>query len=184
MKSSETRSPTARFRVFYGSSPLHLLGMLLCFALVAYVVATVGVSALWNPTSWWQSILVWFVGAALLHDFVLFPLYALADRVGHTASEVLAGRRRRQPARVSVHNYLRLPALASGLLFVMFFPGIIEQGASSYHRATGQTQAPFLQRWVLLVVLIFVLSALAYAIAWARAPKPVPTPADESSDAG
>ncbi|MGI9156218.1 MAG: hypothetical protein ACR2FG_06215, partial [Marmoricola sp.] len=86
--------------------------------------------------------------------------------------------------RVSLHTYVRLPALASGLLFVLFFPGIVEQGAASYHRATGQTQAPFLQRWVLLVLVIFATSAIAYAIAWTRAPKPVPRSADEPAGAG
>jgi len=43
---------------------------------------------------WWQSILVWFLGAVVLHDLVLFPLYALADRA-HTAGVHGLRRRRR-----------------------------------------------------------------------------------------
>ncbi|MGI9155440.1 MAG: hypothetical protein ACR2FG_02195, partial [Marmoricola sp.] len=39
-----------------------------------------------------------------------------------------------------------------------------EQGAASYHRATGQTQAPFLGRWLLLTAVIFAVSALTYAL--------------------
>ena len=172
-----------RFRSCYGATPLHLLGMLLSFALVGYVVATLGVSALLNPTTWWKSILVWFLGAVVLHDLVLFPLYALADRAVHRVSRALAARHPHRPVRVSPHNYLRLPALAAGLLFVLFFPGIIEQGAASYQRATGQTQAPFLHRWLVLVLVIFVVAALAYATAWARAPKPSPTPAQQPTEA-
>jgi len=63
---------------------------------------------------------------------------------------------------VSVVNYLRVPVLASGLLFLVFFPGIITQGASTYLAATGQTQAPILGRWLLFTAIAFALSALAY----------------------
>ncbi len=116
---------------------------------------------------WWQSILVWFLGAALLHDLVLFPLYAVGDRL-HTAG-VHALRRRRGhhpdgPPHVSGNNYVRVPVLASSLLLLVFLPGIIEQGASTYRAATGQTQAPFLDRWLLFTAIVFVLSAVAYAV--------------------
>ncbi len=40
----------------------------------------IGPKALWNPDVWWQSILVWVLGAIIAHDLLLFPLYALADR--------------------------------------------------------------------------------------------------------
>ena len=36
---------------------------------------------LWNPGTWWQSIAVWFAAAVVGHDLVLFPLYALVDRI-------------------------------------------------------------------------------------------------------
>ena len=54
--------------------------------------------------------------------------------------------------------------MASGLLFLMFFPGIIEQGQGAYLRATGLTQAPFLGRWLLITAVLFGSSALAYGI--------------------
>ena len=53
--------------------------------------------------------------------------------------------------------------MASGLLLLMFFPGIIQQGSASYERATGLTQAPFLGRWLLLTGAFFGVSAIAYA---------------------
>ena len=40
----------------------------------------------------------------------------------------------------SARNYLRIPALGSGLTLLVFLPGIVEQGASTYLAATGQTQ--------------------------------------------
>ena len=157
------------FRRSYGAHPVHLLTMLSGFALLGYTLVTVTPSELWNRGTWWQSIAVWFVAAVVAHDFVLFPLYALADRV-------LAGRRRSaQEARrpeVPARNYIRVPALAAGLTLLIFLPGIIEQGAPVYQAATGQTQEPFLGRWLLLTAVMFGISAVAYAtrrgIAWRR----------------
>ena len=51
------------FRAVYGSHPLHLLTLVAGFALFGYVLATIGLTALWNPGTWWQSIVVWFAAA-------------------------------------------------------------------------------------------------------------------------
>lgn len=151
----------------YGSSGLHLLVTAGSLALAAYVVVELGTGELWDADVWWQSIVVWFLGAVVLHDLVLFPCYALADRLLH---KVLHQRRTRGRAGVPVINHVRVPALAIGLLFLLFFPGILGQGASSYARATGQTQDPFLERWLVLSAVIVGLSALGYAarVSWAR----------------
>ena len=151
------------FRKSYGAHPVHLLTMLSGFALLGYTLVTFTPSELWNQGTWWQSIAVWFVAAVIAHDFVLFPLYAVADRA-------LAGRHRStrpapkfQSPEVPPRNYIRVPALAAGLTLLVFLPGIIEQGAPVYQAATGQTQQPFLGRWLLLTAVMFGISALAYA---------------------
>jgi hypothetical protein len=146
------------FHDVYGSYPLHLLTMAAGFALLGYIVATIKPMTLWNPHSWWQSIAVWFAAAVIAHDLLLFPIYALADRI-------LWARAGRRPVRhlpVSVRNYLRIPALGSGLTLLVFLPGIIRQGASTYLAATGQTQQPFLGRWLLLSAAMFLTSAIVY----------------------
>jgi hypothetical protein len=144
------------FRRVYGSHPLHLLTLLAGFALFGYVLVTITPAALWNHRIWWQSILVWFAVAVIAHDLVLFPLYSLADRI-------LAGANGfRTP--VSVVNYVRVPALGSGLTLLVFLPGIIEQGSATVYAAAGQTQEPFLGRWLLLTAAMFGLSAIAYAV--------------------
>jgi len=148
------------FRDVYGSYPLHLLTMAAGFALLGYIVATVKPMTLWNPHSWWQSIAVWFAAAVIAHDLVLFPIYALADRI----LGARAGRRPRPRPPVSVRNYLRIPALGSGLTLLVFLPGIIGQGASTYLAATGQTQQPFLARWLLLAAAMFMTSAIVYLL--------------------
>lgn len=143
------------FRRLYGSHPLHLLTLIAGFALAGYVIATVGPAALWNTRTWWQSILVWFAAAVVVHDLLLFPAYALVDR--------LLSSTRRIAVPVPVLNYVRVPALASALTFIVFLPGIIEQGAPAYVAATGQTQEPFLGRWLALTAALFAVSAVVYA---------------------
>ena len=142
------------FTKIYGGHPLHAVGLLLSFALVGYVVELVGPQALWNDDIWWKSIIVWFFGSVLLHDAVLYPLYSLADRI----VTVLP----RRHLTVSPVNFVRVPALGAALTFLMFFPGILSQGAQSYRAATGLTQEPFLGRWLYLTAALFTVSAAAY----------------------
>ena len=147
------------FRKAYGAHPAHLLTMVSGLALVGYTLATLKLTELWNQGTWWQSIAVWFVAAVVAHDFVLFPLYALADRA--LAARITHRSARRRP-EVPARNYIRIPALAAGLTLLVFLPGIIEQGAPAYQAATGQTQQPFLGRWLLLTAVMFGISAIAY----------------------
>jgi len=148
-----------RFARHYGAHPLHLLTMVSGFALLGYILATFELTTLWNPQSWWQSIAVWFAAAVIGHDLILFPLYALVDRLLP---------RRAAPPKVAARNYIRFPAWGAALTLLIFLPGIIEQGATTYHAATGQTQQPFLGRWLLLTAAMFAISALAYAARFAK----------------
>jgi NADH dehydrogenase len=148
-----------RVRSFYGEHPLHLIVLLACFALSGYVAMHVLTYALW------PRILIWFLGAVVAHDFVLFPVYAMLDRSVISLLGLLRQQRRDGIApRVPVLNYLRTPALGAGLTLVLFLPGVIRQGGPTYTLATGQTQQPYLQRWLLLCAAMFLVSALVYAI--------------------
>ena len=160
------RNAVAGFGRLYGSGPLHLLISISGFALLGYVLATVKPGTLWNPQVWWQSIVVWFAAAVIAHDLLLFPLYALLDWL---LSGVRAGGRpTRADSGVPVRNYVRVPALGAGLTLLVFLPGIIRQGAPTYRAATGQTQDPFLGRWLLLTAAMFAISAGIYAVRSAR----------------
>lgn len=153
------RNSAKFFARLYGAHPVHLLTMLAGLAMLGYIVVTVKPVTLWNPDVWWQSIVVWFAAAVVAHDLLLFPLYALADAV------LSANPRRRTSApRVPARNHIRIPALGAGLTLLMFLPGIIEQGAETFHAATGQSQQPFLGRWLLLTAAMFTCSAIAYAV--------------------
>jgi hypothetical protein len=148
----------------YGERLFHLIVVLAALALGAYTISVLGVRNLFNPNVWWQSIAVWFAVAVIGHDLILFPLYALADRLLPRTRSTPKDADQRPSGRIPLTNYLRMPTLAAGLLLVMFLPGIIEQGAPTYQAATGLTQAPYLSRWLLLTAIFYLASALCYAV--------------------
>jgi hypothetical protein len=98
--------------------------------------------------------LVWFAGALVLHDLVLFPLYAAGDRLPVALP--------RTP--VPLVNHVRIPVLGAGLTFLLYLPGIIRQGEPVHLGATGLDQSPYLTRWLLLVAAMVAVSALVYAV--------------------
>jgi hypothetical protein len=152
------RDTLRNVRNFYGASPLHLLALVGCLALAGYAASR----TLSNPA--WPVMLAWFTGAVIAHDLVVFPLYALADRSLTRALRRLWPRRGATPGLVPAVNHIRVPALGAGLLFLLFFPGILRQGAATYASATGHTQQPYLGRWLLLVAAMFITSAVVYAV--------------------
>ena len=171
---TSTRSSASLWRRLYGAPAAHLLLMLAAFAFTAYTISVVGVRNLFTGGTWWQSIAVWFAVAIIAHDLILFPVYALADRLlARSRPKVTRRRDEDDDASASrriipLTNYLRLPTLAAGLLLVMFLPGIIEQGAVTFHAATGLTQTPYLTRWLLLTAGLYLASAAWYLVSAVR----------------
>ena len=151
----------------YGERLFHLIVVLAAVAVGAYAISVLGLRNLFNPTVWWQSIAVWFAVAVIGHDLILFPLYAAGDRLLRRSRDAPTdgnGASQHPSRRIPLTNYLRMPTLAAGLLLLIFLPGIIEQGAPTYQAATGQTQAPYLSRWLLLTAAFYFASALCYAV--------------------
>ncbi|MEV6730421.1 MULTISPECIES: hypothetical protein [unclassified Streptomyces] len=142
---------TTAFRRRYGASPLHLLLVLASFALAAYA----GVRLLKGDT---LGVALWFVGAALLHDLGLLPLYSVTDRAAQFLFRERegAGDGRGSP-RPSV-NYVRVPAFVSGLLLLVWWPLILRR-VGHYTAATGLPADVFLGRWLLITAALFAASA-------------------------
>jgi hypothetical protein len=138
----------SRFVDRYGAPPAHLLVLVGCLALAGYAASFL----LGDPAL--LRVLTWFVGAAVVHDLVLFPLYALADRV--------LGRLPRLP--VPLINHVRVPLLGAGLTFLVFLPGIVRHGQETHLAATGLDQQPYLGRWLAIVAAMVALSALVYVV--------------------
>lgn len=126
-------------------SPPHLLLLSCSFALAAYA----GVRLLAGD---WFGVALWVVGAALLHDLVLLPLYSAADRA---VLRGLGWARRREWAM-----YVRVPAALSGLLLLVWFPLISSMVEARYRSATGLPPEVFLRRWLLITAVLFGGSAL------------------------
>jgi hypothetical protein len=146
-----------RWRTFYGENPLHLLAMIGCFALVGYVVSFVypGPSAL--------PLALWFAGAVIAHDLVLFPLYALADQ-SLTVSRW--GRRRvlpNRPVRVPAINHVRVPVMGSAVLGIIYFPTIAQRGEDAFRFTAGLGTAAIYGNWLLVTAVLFLGSAVIYA---------------------
>ncbi|MGW5276187.1 hypothetical protein ACWEQP_27230 [Streptomyces sp. NPDC004044] len=166
-----------RFREHYGSSPLHLLLVLASFALTGYA----GIRLLSGGEP--LMVVVWFIGAALLHDLVLLPLYTVTDRTAQT----LLGDRREPETHHNTHpptrgwiNYLRVPVFLSGILLLTYFPLILGR----VDHFTAYTTLPddvFLGRWLLITAALFALSALALLI---RMTKSRPTPSGQAPEPG
>ena len=136
-----------KLTAFYGAHPLQLVLLVAALGLAGY--SALGVLA----TPAWLRVLIWFAAAIVLHDLVLFPVYAAAD-----------GLLVRAVSRWGLVNYLRIPVLACALTFVLFLPGIIGQGAVTYQAATGLTQQPFLARWLVLCAVFFAISAVVFTL--------------------
>ncbi|MEQ8146625.1 hypothetical protein [Streptomyces sp. OP7] len=145
------RSPLNRVPRPVLGSPFHLLVLLCSFALCAYA----GVRLLDGD---WLMITVWFVGAALIHDLVLLPLYAAADRALITTT----GR------RAAWVNHVRVPAALSGLLLLVWFPLITGRVSERYAAVTALSADGFAARWLLVTAALFAGSAVLFALRTGR----------------
>ena len=138
-------------RARYGAGPLHLVLLLASFALAGAAALQVA------PDPLRLRYLAWFLGAVLLHDLVLFPLYALLDRSATAA----VGR--------GAVNHLRVPALLSGLLLLLFAPAILQRGEPAFSTASGLDYDGYLGRWLAITGVLFAGSALLYVLRRRRA---------------
>jgi hypothetical protein len=141
-------------------SPFHILLLACSFALSAYA----GVQLLDGD---WFGVVLWFVGAALLHDLVLLPLYAAADRAVVRGLDA-AGHR-------EWALYVRVPAAYSGLLLLVWFPLISGRADRRYPLSAGLSADGFLARWLLITAALFGVSALLLALRVRRARKQRPS---------
>ena len=150
-----------RWTALYGANPLHLLALLASFALAGYAA----LQARTGPLP--ARMLAWFIGAVVVHDLALYPLYALADR---SLAALVHRRRSADDLRPrGTVNYVRVPALLSGLLLLMFWPLVTGHSEPAYRSASGLGTSVYLGRWLVLSGVAFACSALLYAVRAGRA---------------
>ncbi|MFI1628231.1 hypothetical protein ACH4YO_29440 [Streptomyces noursei] len=162
------KGPAEGIRAHYGGSLAHLVLVLCSFALTCYA----GLRLLRGDT---LGIVIWFVGAALLHDLVLLPLYTVTDRLvqrlfrGHRGrkprSRDTAGGTRPVTGRV---NYIRVPAFVALLLLLVWYPLVLGRvpGFTAY---TGLPADVFWGRWLLITAVLFAASAACLLVTMWRA---------------
>ena len=169
------RNPLRGWRRFYGDDPLHLLAVVASLALAGYVVSRVAD----DPDVWW--LLVWFLGAVIGHDLVLYPLYALADRPLARSRRRRGVVRERRPEAVSAVNHLRLPAMGAAVVGLVFLPSILGRGTQAFLVTAGGTGDDHLSRWLLVTGVLFLASAVVYAVRRGR-PRPARPPDTDAPD--
>jgi Na+/melibiose symporter-like transporter len=168
-----------RFRGLYGNSPLHMLAALASFAIVG-----IAVSGWFNePAVSLKYILIWFVGAILAHDLVLLPLYSALDRLALLRRSKRGSAGEAGSVRSPGWVYVRIPLLLSGLLLLVFGAEIFEEGDQTFHVASGQHQHVYLTRYLIIVAVSFVLSALAFVLRSARDRRGEPHDSPAEADA-
>ncbi|MDI5967836.1 hypothetical protein POF50_000455 [Streptomyces sp. SL13] len=138
----------------YGEPPRHLVILLLSFAVCGYALVRL-------LRTEWLSVLEWVVGAAILHDVVLVPLYGGADWLLHKG--VRAGKPLSR-SRLAVVNHLRVPAFLSLLTLLVYWPSISRNAGTNYRRATGLSPDVFWPRWLLVTAVLFAASAALLAL--------------------
>jgi uncharacterized membrane protein len=144
------------FRERYGAGPLHLLALLASFAVAAYALSR-SLELAANP----ERLLLWMGGSIVAHDLVLLPFYAA---LGVIAALLLIPAGRGSRVRIAALNHLRFPALASGLLLLVWYPLIAGPAERTFMRNTGLTKDVYLERWIILSAALFVLSAALFAL--------------------
>jgi hypothetical protein len=164
------------WRYLYGENPLHLLAMLGCFALVGYVVSFVS----GDPSV--PALLIWFLGAVIAHDLVLYPLYALADQPLVFARWARRRGRDHRPPRVPAINHVRAPVLGSLVLGLIYLPTITRHGEDALRFTSGLDAAGFFRHWLLITAVLFLGSAVVYAVRLGRAVRRGVRRADDGDD--
>lgn len=157
------------FRERYGAGPLHLLAVVLTFVVAAYALER-ALELTSNP----DRIVSWLGGSIVAHDLLLFPLYAFAGVL--VAAALLPGDRRDR-VRIAALNHLRLPALMSGLLLLVWYPLVAGPADRGFMRVTGLSKDIYLQRWLLLTAALFAVSAAIFALRLPRLRRAAPPPA-------
>lgn len=139
-----------RLAQIYGAHPLHLVSLLLSFAVAGYAALQLFAADL-------IGVAVWFVGAAVLHDLVVLPGYLLVDRL------VRGGPHPAQPPPRPWANHVRIPLALSALLLLVFLPSILRL-SDGFEATTTLSPDGYAWRWLVISAVLFALSGLAYLL--------------------
>ena len=132
-------------RARYGASPVHLLAHLILLPLIGWALLTV---LDFRAAS---NVVLWLIGAVILHDLILLPAYSTLDRLAQTATR-------------SAVNYVRVPAGLSLLMLLVFWGTIRGKGDGAFHRVSGLHYEGYFSRWLLVSAALFIVAAALYLV--------------------
>jgi hypothetical protein len=154
---------------FYGAQPLHLLASVVSFAIVAG-----GVAGWFQAGSDPLAIVIWALGATFVFEWILLPLVWALDQIAFgpqwrraPAGPAAPDRPGAPPPRAN-RAYVRVPALLSVLLLIVFAPLIFSADRPEFEATTGIVAPDYLARWLLATAAMFVVSAVSYALSLRR----------------
>lgn len=168
-------NPIRHFRARYGASPLHLVGHLLAFGVAAFALDQI------FSGGDIEQLLAWYIGFALLHDLVLIPLYTGVDRLfrGIVGRLPASG-----PGAIRLVNHVRVPALISGVLLLIYLPLITRVGNHTFRFYSGHNVEGYLRNWLLITAALFLGSAAVYGVRVVRPAHRHPPVKPVSGDGG
>jgi hypothetical protein len=130
-------------RARYGTSPIHLLAHLIALPIVGWALLTV---LDFRAAS---NVVLWLIGAVILHDLILLPAYSTLDRLAQLATR-------------GAINYVRVPAGLSLLMLLVFWSTIRGKGSGNFHFASGLSYHGYFGRWLLVTAGLFALSGAVF----------------------
>lgn len=166
-----------KFRSLYGASPLHLLAVIASFAIAGY-----GFMRIFDSPAP-ESTMLFFIAAVFAHDLIAFPLYSALNQIAFRSAGEKANWWLSEQT-VQPLNYIRIPAVVSGLLLIMFFPLVFRLSADRFMANSGESPDVFLSRWLGIVAVLFTVSALLYAFRLRRSSRVVAADVRERTSDG
>lgn len=144
----------ARLRSAYGARLLHLVGLLVAFGLTAYAIVQVA----GRPD--FGRMAIWFLGAIVLHDLVFLPAYSLLNRLTGLPRPI----RDRRARSVALFNHLRGAIALGALLFILFYPSILQKAEGGFLSNADFGTDPFPNRWAWATGVVLVASLVLYVV--------------------
>lgn len=132
----------------YGASPVHLLVHLAAIALALWAI--LHVLDLRNA----RNVVVWFAAALIAQDLILIPAYSALDRLAQ----------RVRVAGLPAVNHIRVPAVVSGLLLLVYFPLISGRADGNLRFVSGIEPSGYLERWLAIVAAVWLASAVVLGL--------------------
>jgi hypothetical protein len=139
-------------RARYGASPVHLLAHLILLPIVGWALLTV---LDFRAAS---NVVLWLIGAVILHDLILLPAYSTLDRLAQRATR-------------STVNYVRVPAGLSLLMLLVFWGTIRGKGDGAFHYVSGLSYEGYFGRWLLVSAALFAISGAVFLVRRGGSPR-------------